>query len=150
MIKKLLLYIFVLAVFSSCGYEPIYSSKNLNFGIGNIEKSNNSLNNKFEKKILALSNRNSNNKIDFKIQTEKKISTKSKNSKGDALVFEIEIVLEILNIRGNSNDRETFTRKTTFKNSDDKFKLKQYEKELEEILLSNLVKDLFNYLSNIQ
>jgi len=52
MIKKLLLYIFVLAVFSSCGYEPIYSSKNLNFGIGNIEKSNNSLNNKFEKKIL--------------------------------------------------------------------------------------------------
>ncbi len=150
MIKKLLLYILVLAVFSSCGYQPIYSSKNLNFGIGNIEKNNNSLNNKFVKKILALSNKNSNNKIDFEIQTEKKISTKSKNSKGDALVFEIEIVLEILNIKGNSNDRETFTRKTTFKNSDDKFKLKQYEKELEEILLSNLVKDLFNYLSNIQ
>ena len=53
-------FIFLIILFvtlSNCGYQPIYSTKNLNFTIGNIEKENTSLNNKFEKTITAFKNK---------------------------------------------------------------------------------------------
>ena len=40
-------------------------------------------------------------------------------------------------------------RKITYKNLTDKFKLKQYENELEKILITKLVEDLINYFANI-
>ena len=55
---------FIITVFfllSNCGYEPIYSSKNINFSIGNIEKVNNSLNNEFVRLIKSVSNKKTNN-----------------------------------------------------------------------------------------
>ena len=150
MIKKIFLFLLIIMFLSSCGYKPIYSSKNLNFAIGNIEKSNTALNNDFAKKIYSLGNKENSNKINFKIESSKTIAIKSKDTKGDALVFEIQIILKILNINGDKNKNQTFTKKITFKNSDDKFKLKQYEKELEKILITNIAKDLINFFSKIQ
>ena len=150
MIKKIFLFLLIIMFLSSCGYKPIYSSKNLNFAIGNIEKSNTALNNDFAKKIYSLGNKENSNKINFKIESSKTITIKSKDTKGDALVFEIQIILKILNINGDKNKNQTFTKKITFKNSDDKFKLKQYEKELEKILITNIAKDLINFFSKIQ
>ena len=43
MTKKIFLIVISFLILSSCGYEPIYSKKNLNFSIGNIEKTNTSL-----------------------------------------------------------------------------------------------------------
>ena len=150
MIKKIFLFLLIIMFLSSCGYKPIYSSKNLNFAIGNIEKSNTALNNDFAKKIYSLGNKENSNKINFKIESSKTIAIKSKDAKGDALVFEMQIILKILNINGDKNKNQTFTKKITFKNSDDKFKLKQYEKELEKILITNITKDLINFFSKIQ
>ena len=150
MIKKIFFFLLTIMFLSSCGYKPIYSSKNLNFAIGNIEKSNTALNNEFAKKIYSLGDKESSNKIDFKIETSKVVTIKSKDVKGDALVFEMQIILKVLNLNGDKNKNQTFTKKITFKNSDDKFKLKQYEKELEKILITNLVKDLINFFSEIQ
>ena len=150
MIKKIFFFLLTIMFLSSCGYKSIYSSKNLNFSIGNIEKSNTALNNEFAKKIYSLSDKESSNKIDFKIETSKVVTIKSKDVKGDALVFEMQIILKVLNLNGDKNKNQTFSKKITFKNSDDKFKLKQYEKELEKILITNMVKDLINFFSEIQ
>ena len=89
--KNFIFLITFFLVLSNCGYQPIYSTKNLNFTIGNIEKENTSLNNKFEKTITALKNKEIKKKIDIKIISEKKITIKSKDSKGNALVFELKI-----------------------------------------------------------
>ena len=62
----------------------------------------------------------------------------------------MEIILKVLGLPGEGNNEEIFSKKITFKNSDDKFKLKQYEKELEKILITNIVRDLNNYLSKTQ
>ena len=150
MIKRFSFYLLSFFILISCGYEPIYSSKNLNFSIGNIEKENTSLNNEFVKRIYSLNNSETGNIINFKIQSSKQIKIKSKDSKGDALVFEMEIILKVLGLPGEGNNEEIFSKKITFKNSDDKFKLKQYEKELEKILITNIVRDLNNYLSKTQ
>ncbi len=45
---------------------------------------------------------------------------------------------------------QIFTKKITYNNSDDKFKLKQYEDELEDLLITKIVEDLINFLSNIE
>ena len=141
---------FLLFLFlSNCGYKPIYSTKNLNFTIGNIEKSNTPLNNKFAKSINSLKNEENDKKIDIKIESDKKIKIKSKDSKGNALVFELEIYLKFTTFNIDNETEKLLLRKITFNNSDDKFKLKQYENELEDILITEIVEDLINYLSNI-
>ena len=141
---------FLLFLFlSNCGYKPIYSTKNLNFAIGNIEKNNTPLNNKFAKSINSLKNEENGKKIDIKIESDKKIKIKSKDSKGNALVFELEIYLKFTTFNIDNETEKLLLRKITFNNSDDKFKLKQYENELEDILITEIVEDLINYLSNI-
>ena len=150
MINKSFLLTLSFLIFCSCGYEPIYSTKNLNFTIGNIEKNNTSLNNKFAKTINAFKNEKINRKIDIKIQSDKKIQIKSKDTKGNALVFELGINLKISNLNTKNKEQQSFSRKITYNNSDDKFKLNQYENELENILITKLVEDLINYLSNVE
>ena len=143
--------LFLLFLFlSNCGYKPIYSTKNLSFTIENIEKSNTSLNNKFEKSIIALKNKDNDKKIDIVIESDKKIKIKSKDSKGNALVFELEIFLKFVTINADNEREKLFSRKISYNNSDDKFNLKQYENELEDILITKIVEDLINHLSSIQ
>jgi len=147
MIKNIFLFLFCFFILNNCGYKPIYSTKNLNFTIGKIEKENTSLNNEFVKVIEAIKNNKSNNEINIKIQSDKEITTESKDSKGNALIFELKVKLNVLSVDDNINKQKNFERKITYKNLNDKFKLRQYEKELEKILINKLVEDLINYFS---
>ena len=145
-----ILLIIIFLTLSNCGYQPIYSTKNLNFTIGNIDKENTSLNNKFEKTINALKNKKIDRKINIKIETDRKVSIKSKDSKGNALVFELEITLNFSSLNLDNKAERLLSQKITYNNSDDKFKLKQYENELEDILITKIVEDLINYLSSLE
>ena len=148
--NKPFIFLIFFLILSNCGYQPIYSTKNLNFTIGNIEKENTSLNNKFAKSINALTNRESDKKINIKIESDKKIRIKSKDSKGNTLVLELEINLRFVNLNSANQTQKVLSRKITYNNSDDKFKLKEYENELEDILITKIIEDLINHLSNIQ
>ncbi len=148
--NKFFFFLTIFLFFSNCGFEPIYSTKNLNFTIGNVEKRNTSLNNKFSKSINTLKNDKIDKKIDIKIESDKIIKTKSKDSKGNALVFELEINLKFSSLNTENKLEKLLSQKITYNNSDDKFKLKQYENELEEILINKIVEDLINYLSDIE
>ena len=147
--NKPFIFLIFFLILSSCGYQPIYSTKNLNFTIGKVENENTSLNNKFAKSINALTNRESDKKINIKIESDKKIRVKSKDSKGNTLVLELEISLKFMNLDSNNQAQKSISRKITYNNSDDKFKLKEYENELEDILITKVIEDLINYLSNI-
>ena len=63
--------------------------------------------------------------------------------------IEIEIYLKFASTNIDSQREKLFSRKITYNNSDDKFKLKKYEDELEDILITKIVEDLINYLSSI-
>tara|TARA_Y100001958_G_C20959344_1_gene358755 strand:+ start:165 stop:614 length:450 start_codon:yes stop_codon:yes gene_type:complete len=147
--NKPFIFLILYLILSSCGYQPIYSTKNLNFTIGKVEKENTSLNNKFAKSINTLTNKESDKKINIKIESDKKIRVKSKDSKGNTLVLELEINLKFTNLDSDDQAQKLLSRKITYNNSDDKFKLKEYENELEDILITKIIEDLINYLSNI-
>ena len=147
--NKPFIFIIFFLILSNCGYQPIYSTKNFNLTIGNVEKENTSLNNKFARSINALTNRESDKKINIKIESDKNIRVKSKDSKGNTLVLELEINLKFINLDSDNQVQQSLSRKITYNNSDDKFKLKEYENELEDILITKIIEDLINYLSNI-
>ena len=150
MLNKFFFFLTIFLFFSNCGFEPVYSTKNLSFTIGNVEKRNTSLNNKFSKSINTLKNDKIDKKIDIKIESDKIIKTKSKDSKGNALVFELEINLKFSSLNTENKIEKLLSQKITYNNSDDKFKLKQYENELEQILINKIVEDLINFLSDIE
>ena len=149
MIKKIFILSFLLLYLSSCGYSPIYSSKNLNFSINNIEKDNNLLNNQFAEMIRGMVEENNPNKINIKISSNKDVQIKSKDTKGNPLIFELKITLKISIQDGIEGKVKIFTEDTSFNNSDDKFELSNYQKELEEILIRKLVEQTIVYLSSI-
>ena len=107
MIKnKLNLLILLLLFLTSCGYEPIYVSKNLNFTIQDIKKQNTRINNEFESLIRSRDIPDNENKINLNIETEKTKTVKSKDKKGKALIYELNIQL-VLSINKSGKNLET-------------------------------------------
>ena len=150
--KKLFLILILTLFVSQCGYEKIYSGKNLNITIKNIKKDNNVINNELSKVLLGvLSNKTSENTYDLEIQSKKSINVKSKNSKGDPSVYVLKLETKIIaKDKANNEYMNIFYEEMNYNNNDDKFELSQYVKEIEKILIRETVEDIIAYLANIE
>ena len=149
--KKIFLFLILTLFVSQCGYEKVYSSKNLNFSIKNIKKENNTINNELSSALLGLvSKRKSDNALDLEIQTIRSTEIKSKDSKGDPSVYVLKLETKII-VKNMANEKYTnvFYEEMNYNNNDDKFKLSQYTNEIEKILIKETVKKIIGYLTNI-
>ena len=136
-------------IINSWGYTPIYSSKEKNFYIEKISKKNASkLNSKIANNLKIFSNQNSKNIIEIEIDSVKKIETTQKDNKGDPSRFQMTILLNINIISENYNKTKTFSSNFNYSNDSNKFSLKQYEKEIENNLISKIVEKSIIYLSD--
>ena len=151
-LNKILSLLLTFCFLLSCGYEPIYSSKNINFSIVEIEKENTPLNNEFARTLKTFENENTLNKVKIKIESSKKVETKSKDSKGNPNVYELNMSLKMIVFEKNSNKviQKQFSENINFNNQDDKFQLNQYQKELEELLINRIIDDVLKFLSNLK
>ena len=141
----------------SCGYEPIYSKKqinnNYNFSINTINligdnKVNQILKNKLKKNL---------NKeeisIEFNLNLDstivKTITTKDK--KGNAKRFSIKITIDLKVFESEILKGENkFEEKFEYNNRSNKFNLKQYEKNIIDNLTSELSDKINRYLNSIK
>jgi len=141
----------------SCGYEPIYSKKqinnNYNFSINTINligdnKVNQILKNKLKKKL---------NKeeisIEFNLNLDstivKTITTKDKKGNPERFSIKITIDLKVFEseiLKGENKFEEKFE----YKNRSNKFDLKQYEKNITDNLTSKLSDKINRYLNSIK
>ena len=92
-LKKIIIILLSTLYLTSCGFTPIYSKKNLDFQINNIQFEGDR-----EIKAILLSNLNvyktkkkDKYNYDLNIKSEKKIEIASKNIKGEATVYKINI-----------------------------------------------------------
>ena len=109
------------------------------------------MNNKFANSLRLFSNENLSNQIKIQIESKKDIKVKSKDAKGNPNVFELVVYLK-LTVEQNINDKslvKNFERNINYNNSDDKFKLYQYQKELEDLLINKITEDVLKYLSGL-
>ena len=97
--NRFFLFFLLFLFLSNCGYNPIYSTKNLNFAIGNIEKNNTSLNNKFAKSINALKSNDNDKEINIKIESNNKLKESGFLSNDYLTMRRLEIEHEILNTK---------------------------------------------------
>ena len=149
--KKIIVILIALFILNNCGYSPIYSSKNNNFYIKEIsQKNKNKLDSKIINNIKKFSNKDSENRIELKISSEKKIDIITKDKKGDPSKFQMTILLNINILKKKNyeiNKTKTFSENFNYNNNKNKFSLKQYEKEIENILIKKIVDKFIIYLS---
>ena len=150
MMKKKL--IFILLFLTSCGFEPIYSSKNSNnFVFKKIETIGEKT---INRRIISAISAKENN-IDFShekliLENEKNIIETSKNTKGQPDSFKMTIKFKITLIDSKNNSTEKiFYEEFSYMNKDNKFDLSEYEIKLENDLIDKIIEDLIIYF-NIQ
>lgn len=151
--KKLILIIFLFT--TSCGYESIYSKKNIvdyDFSVSNIIfEGDRNVNLKIKETLNNYTLNKKKKDFTLKVKSNSKKIILAKNKKGDPTSFKniITVYVDILvdnNFLNNLNIEETFN----YKNDKNKFNLKRYEKEIKNNLAQTATNKLIFKLSNIQ
>tara|TARA_B100000963_G_scaffold48613_1_gene36874 strand:- start:3462 stop:3908 length:447 start_codon:yes stop_codon:yes gene_type:complete len=146
--KKILI-IFLFLV-SSCGFEPLYSSKNSNnFTFEKVETEGEK---KINRRIIsAISIKENTQDYSYKkliLINEKNIIETSRNSKGQPDSFKMAIKLKIILVdKKNNLTEKDFYEEFSYKNQENKFDLSEYEIKLEDDLIDKIIEDLIIYLN---
>ena len=152
MIKKIALTAFLILLLNGCNYQPIYSSKNVNFSIVKFESSgDNKINKLLIKKLEiykndSLDTKKYNLKIDSKIN--KNISAKDKKGNPTTFTLKMAFKIEIENSLGEKKLTE-FEEYTTYENNDNKFELKKYENSIKRNMIESINENIILYLQNL-
>ena len=141
----------------SCGYEPIYSKKqinsNYNFSINSINyigdnRVNTILKNKL-KKNLNKKKKTADLNLNLNSRVEKVVTSKDK--KGNPIKFLIKIIINLEVFESEILKGKTkFEEKFEYDNKSNKFGLKQYEKNIKDNLISKLSNEIIRYLNYLK
>ena len=145
----LILIFLCLSLLQSCGYKPVYSSKNSKLKIVEIEYSKNTLNNQIIKIIRSFSNPKSLKSYNLKLETNKIKKVVSKNSKGDPQTYEIKISAKIVMFNDTNSFTKNFSEQTRYQDIENKFQLKQYEIQVEEQILDRIIESILLFLTDL-
>jgi len=146
MIKKISLLILTLIILNNCGYTPIYSKKNYNFEIKNIEMLGETTINKLLSNKLKVykDNPEAKNSLSLIINSQSFKTTITKDKKGNPTQFSMSINVDVKVIDDSNNQIETtFSENSTYDNSDNKFDLRKYEDNL----IKNMSEKIFSELT---
>ena len=130
---KRLFLILIVFFLNSCGYTPLYSSKDSNYKVISLKSNiNNSLTNYIESSINVLSNENAEKKFNISFEYNEEISVILKDAKGDPSKNRLNIVIDLslLDAKDNLIASKKFSENFEYNIDDNKFNLKQYEKIL--------------------
>ena len=135
LVKPIIL--FLLFSITSCSYKPIFLEKNYDFQVREISLTGDKdINRTIQNKLKFIKNDQNNKKnYNINIKSTKKREIVSKDSKGDRVKFEINILVMYKIISGNNTLLDTkIEKKNIYNNDSDPFKLEQTEN----IILQNL------------
>ena len=149
MSKFLILLVFFI---TSCGYQPLYKSKNENnnFKIKEIQFIGNK---EVGKKILSnlpfVIVKNDENLNKITIEADKNIIEASKNSKGQATSYRTTLTVKF-KILDNNNKlvrEKSLKEEFSYNVDENKFKFKKYQNRVEENLIKDIAEDIIFYLN---
>jgi hypothetical protein len=135
-------------VLINCGYQPIYVAKKNNFKIESIEIiKKDRLNSLIKNELKNISNKESINKIDLIIDSSKEIIISSKDTKGNAEILTMTVLVNLKIIEEKKIKAEkVFTKKFSYSNNSNKFSLNQYQKDIEKNLRDKIIENIVTYL----
>ena len=136
---------------NSCGFTPIYSSKESNYQIIGFQKNvDNNFTNYIQNSIYVLSNENSEKNFKITLEYKEEISVILKDSKGDPKKsrLNVNVNLFIFNENNNLISSKEFSENFEYNIDDNKFNLKQYEKTIKFNLVEDITQQIQVYLAN--
>ncbi len=145
--------IILLLLLNSCGFTPIYSSKDSNYNIINFKKNiNNNFTSYIQNSISALSNKNATKSLKVNLNFIEDISIILKDSKGNPSRNRLTVTIDltILDINENLIASNVFSESFEYNIDDNKFNLKQYEKNLKFSLVEQITQQIIAFLANVK
>ena len=154
-ITKIILITFILAS-ASCSYKPIFSEKNYNFQIDELNLSGDKdINKVIDRKLTMIRKSQNSDKKKFSviINSIKNKKIISNDSKGDPLKFEINILVDYRILENGEIILEREIEKNNiYNNKSDKFELDRNEKtitnNLSEKISDNIISSIINLNDN--
>ena len=151
---KFLLSITILSILlSSCGFKPIYSSKDSNFDIIEIVNKNKNKNSfTIEEKVKSLSNQEAIKKVKLEINYKQSITTILKDSKGDPSKKKLSINVNLL-VKDEKNNfliNKNFNEEFNYDVQSDKFNMSQYEDSITNNLNNKISDDIIFLLGTLK
>jgi hypothetical protein len=152
MIKKITLIFLIFLLFSQCGYQPIYSTKNINFNINKLETVGELKIGKIIAKKLANFGEKGSTKNDYNLiifsEINKNITSKDKKGNPTTFSLNISVRLTVTDALGKKKEK-VFNQTTSFNNNSNKFDLKKYENSLKKNLSEKIADDIIQYLQGL-
>tara|TARA_B100001989_G_scaffold228842_1_gene185873 strand:+ start:30 stop:482 length:453 start_codon:yes stop_codon:yes gene_type:complete len=149
--KKIFLILIILFL-NGCGYTPLYSSKDSNYKVISLNKNvNNSLTNYVQNSIEVISNENAKKSLNISFDYNENISVILKNSKGDPTKNRLNVVIDLSLVDSNDNliTSKQFSESFEYNIDDNKFNLKQYEKNIKFNLIEDITQQILVFLANV-
>ena len=149
--KKIIL-VLIFLLLNNCGFTPLYSSKNSNFNVISIEKNiSNNLTNYIQNSISVLSNENSEKNFKINLDFLEDITVILKDSKGDPKKnrLTISVNLSLFGEDQNLITLKEFSESFEYNIQDNKFNLKQYEKNIKFNLVEDITKQILVFLASV-
>ena len=140
-LKKIFILLTFFLFFSNCGYTPIFSKKDVNFSIENIEfLGNKDIQEKISRALFSYKNKpDKEKKISLVITNSKNTTIASKNSKGEAQTNRINVDVNVKIILAENNFVEkNFNKSSIYTVIDRKSEQKLIENKLIENLSSEI------------
>lgn len=142
--KKLLIFAIIILLNNCSGYNPIFSSKEINFYIEEIKISNdNKLIRNLVKNLKPYTINNNKKKIFLELNLEIKEKVTLRDEKGDMSQEEMKIILDVKSLLPNNSTKNfQFVETFVFNNQSNKFELNQYKKSIQATLIDKIYQDL--------
>ena len=149
--KKIVL-VLIFLILNNCGFTPLYSSKESNYNVISIEKNiNNNLTNYIHNSISVLSNENSEKNFKINFDLVEDITVILKNSKGDPKKNRLTITVDLSIFSEDQSliSMREFSESFEYNIQDNKFNLKQYEKNIKFNLVEDITQQILVFLASI-
>ena len=144
-LKKIFIFFTLFLLFSSCGYTPIFSKKDVNFSIENIEfLGDRYVKEKINQALSSYKNKSGRtNQISLVITNSKNITIASKNSKGEAQTYRINVDVNVkIILAENSIVKKNFSKSSIYNVIDRKSEQKLIENKLIENLSNEIAQQI--------
>ena len=151
--NKFYKFFFIYFFIVSCGYQPIFSEKKVNFGIKNlVYDKNNKVDLTINKNLKKYKNLENKNKIlDLEISSKINKITTSLDDRGDPKSYRLEIEVKTIVKKNNKLlDEKEFNKSQNYNNNTNKFDLKKYENLIKKNMVDKITEEIITYILSLE
>ena len=150
--NKFFKHIFIFFFIVSCGYQPIFSGKKVNFGIEKLTyNKNNEIDSAINNNLKNYKNLENKDKIlDLEISSKINKVTTSLDDRGDPKSFRLELEIKTIFKKDNKLlNQKSFFKSHDYNSSTNKFDLKKYENSVKENLIGKITEEIIVYILSL-